>query len=206
MGWFKFLTPDKNLLGRKNDVFHVNCMKRLFLLLIALNTAPLRSAAEMDLRQSMPREIFTASGLDKLSPAELAVLSNWFGTILKTKETSLPASELEKEIAARVEERLQEEKAKLAEEKKETSLAFFGWQEKKGEDLERISSRIVGDFFGWSGNTVFVLENGQIWQQRQAGSYYKRLENPEVIIEKRLIGYWMVVPALKASCPVKRIR
>jgi len=28
-----------------------------------------------------------------------------------------------------------------------------------------VSSRIAGEFEGWEGETQFVLENGQIWQQ-----------------------------------------
>ncbi len=31
-------------------------------------------------------------------------------------------------------------------------------------------SRIAGNFYGWSGDTIFKLENGQFWQQSTAGS------------------------------------
>ncbi len=33
-----------------------------------------------------------------------------------------------------------------------------------------VSSRIAGNFYGWSGDTIFKLVNGQFWQQSAAGS------------------------------------
>ena len=32
------------------------------------------------------------------------------------------------------------------------------------------NSRIAGNFYGWSGDTIFKLENGQFWQQSAAGA------------------------------------
>lgn len=58
------------------------------------------------------------------------------------------------------------------------------------EDFE-IVSRIVGDFTGWAGKTVFRLENGQVWEQRLNGRYrYKGPPNPEVKIDRNLFGYY----------------
>jgi hypothetical protein len=36
----------------------------------------------------------------------------------------------------------------------------------------RLQSRIAGPFLGWSGKTVFRLENGQVWQQVGTDKYY----------------------------------
>ncbi|MEI8206958.1 MAG: hypothetical protein WCG03_08785 [Kiritimatiellales bacterium] len=33
-----------------------------------------------------------------------------------------------------------------------------------------VSSRVAGNFYGWSGDTIFKLINGQFWQQSAAGS------------------------------------
>jgi hypothetical protein len=33
-----------------------------------------------------------------------------------------------------------------------------------------VSSRVVGNFYGWSGDTIFKLVNGQFWQQSVSGS------------------------------------
>jgi hypothetical protein len=34
-----------------------------------------------------------------------------------------------------------------------------------------VTSRIVGEFSGWSGKTRFVLENGQVFEQRRPGRW-----------------------------------
>jgi hypothetical protein len=58
------------------------------------------------------------------------------------------------------------------------------------KDFE-IVSRVRGDFRGWSGDTLFQLENGQVWRQRLAGRYaYNGPPNPEVRIEKNFFGFY----------------
>ena len=52
-------------------------------------------------------------------------------------------------------------------------------------------SRIEGNFRGWSGETVFHLENGQLWRQRLQGRYtYTGPPNPEVRISRNWMGYY----------------
>lgn len=54
-----------------------------------------------------------------------------------------------------------------------------------------IVSRIAGEFNGWSGKTVFTLENGQRWQQRVGGRYvYRGEDNPEVTISRNFMGFY----------------
>jgi hypothetical protein len=58
------------------------------------------------------------------------------------------------------------------------------------QDYE-VVSRIEGDFRGWSGETYFRLENGQIWKQRQRKRYtYVGPPNPEVRIERNFMGFY----------------
>ena len=57
------------------------------------------------------------------------------------------------------------------------------------KDFE-VESMILGDFKGWSGETVFRLDNGQIWQQRLDGKYkYRGPANPAVRISKNWLGF-----------------
>ena len=37
------------------------------------------------------------------------------------------------------------------------------------EEADQITSRILGEFKGWSGYTEFQLENGQVWKQSSKG-------------------------------------
>jgi hypothetical protein len=53
-----------------------------------------------------------------------------------------------------------------------------------------VVSRIAGEFDGWSGKTIFTLENGQRWQQRLDGRYiYRGPPNPEVRITRNFFGF-----------------
>jgi hypothetical protein len=45
-----------------------------------------------------------------------------------------------------------------------------------------LESRIDGEFDGWEGETVFRLENGQIWQQTSPSARYHYSRNPRVTI------------------------
>ena len=78
----------------------------------------------------------------------------------------------------------------------------------KQRGFEPIVSRIDGRFEGWSGRTLFTLENGQVWQQRISDSKYRYVaDHPEVRITRNWAGYyWMKVLATGRSVPVTRIQ
>ena len=55
---------------------------------------------------------------------------------------------------------------------------------------------------------MFVLDNGQIWQQRMPETVYftPTLVNPEVIITRGFIGYKMLIVPANRIVFVKRIQ
>ncbi len=60
------------------------------------------------------------------------------------------------------------------------------------KDFE-IVSRISGEFSGWDGETVFRLENGQVWRQRLQGRYfYSGPPQPEVRITRNYLGFYKI--------------
>ncbi|MEE4638124.1 MAG: hypothetical protein V2J42_05245 [Wenzhouxiangella sp.] len=60
-------------------------------------------------------------------------------------------------------------------------------------DRTEISSRLMGTFSGWSGDDVFELENGMIWQQADGGRFsVPPMENPEVRIMPGMFGSWQL--------------
>lgn len=71
-----------------------------------------------------------------------------------------------------------------------------------------VKARIVGDFTGWRGKTVFLLDNGQEWQQTESG--YRNtgvFHNPAVEIKPMILGSWlMVVENCGCSLRVQRIK
>ncbi len=78
---------------------------------------------------------------------------------------------------------------------------------KDDSDRTTIESSIVGDFRGWSGRTVFTLQNGQKWQQAESGARDARTRtDPKVRIKPMLLGSWlMYVDDCGCSVRVKRI-
>ncbi|MFT7132821.1 MAG: Glu-tRNA(Gln) amidotransferase subunit E-like FAD-binding protein [Cyclobacteriaceae bacterium] len=53
-----------------------------------------------------------------------------------------------------------------------------------------VSTRIVGTFTGWRGETKVTLENGETWQQRHKSKWIVKMENPEVVIEKNVMNFY----------------
>ena len=70
----------------------------------------------------------------------------------------------------------------------------------------QITSRIIGEFKGWNGETVFELENGQVWQQSSNGLLIVRLTNPKVTIKKARFAYKLSVEGYNSSVSVRKIR
>lgn len=52
-----------------------------------------------------------------------------------------------------------------------------------------IESRINGNFEGWSGDTQFQLQNGQVWKQSAYTYWYHYAYAPEVIVYESGAGY-----------------
>ena len=73
------------------------------------------------------------------------------------------------------------------------------------EEPDQITSRILGEFKGWSGYTEFQLENGQVWKQSSAGLLIVRINNPTVTIKKSFFGtYTLNVEGVNSSIKVRR--
>ena len=71
---------------------------------------------------------------------------------------------------------------------------------------EPFEAEIQGRFAGWSGKTVFPLDNGQVWRQRHGGRYRHTDDDQRVRIYKNLLGMWqMKVLSNGRSVPVRRI-
>jgi len=56
----------------------------------------------------------------------------------------------------------------------------------------RIEARILPPFTGWSGQTVFQLDNGQRWRQRIKGRYLFSGDDTRVAITRNFLGYYML--------------
>lgn len=151
----------------------------LALLLLAF-AAAVSAQGFSSLEERMSEREFKAAGLDKLSAEELQYLNDW----LAQRGLSQPAAAAP---------------APAAPGEDLTGLSVGG---------DRVESRIRGSFRGWSGNTQFPLENGQVWEQAESGVLAgANLESPQVTITKGVFGAWFLrVEGYNKRVRVRRIQ
>jgi hypothetical protein len=149
-------------------------MKRILLVVCflvgALGVAGLPAAepenpAFPGVQKAMTPEQYDAAGLSKLDPAERAKLDEFIRQYIAVSNEKVATEAVDKAV-----------------------------KEKKVSAPEVIQSRIVGPFTGYTGRTIFTLENGQRWAQSQYDSaYYPKIDSPPVIIVKSGFGYRMYI-------------
>ena len=74
------------------------------------------------------------------------------------------------------------------------------------ENTNAIESTIDGEFEGWTGETIFKLQNGQIWQQSEYDYTYEYDYSPEVTIYKSAGCWKMQVKGVEDTICVKRLK
>lgn len=69
-----------------------------------------------------------------------------------------------------------------------------------------VDSRIIGDFNGWNGDTLFELANGQIWQQVGPGIETHVAVRPRALIFRAGVGARMYVEGIDSTVQVQQLR
>lgn len=161
----------------------------IVLLFLSVTLSVVAAGGFSSLEEQMTGKEFSAAGLDKLSQQELDVLNDWL------REHSVATLET-KTVSAQV--------ADPAEDQPELKSK----DEDKDEDRTTITSKLVGTFDGWDGQSVFELENGQIWAQASKAKWnIKEVENPVVVIKPGMFGRWRLhIEGFDKDCRVKRIQ
>ena len=78
---------------------------------------------------------------------------------------------------------------------------------KKAEDSLQIEAQLIQPFNGWSGDTVFKLDNGQVWRQRLDGRYPYNGSDTRVVIKKNFFGFYkMTLLSTDTSIGVTRLK
>lgn len=75
-------------------------------------------------------------------------------------------------------------------------------------ETDRIEAKLASGFSGWSGDTEFALDNGQVWRQRIPGKFrYDGPAHPTVVISKNLLGFYVLkLQGAGRGIGVERIR
>jgi hypothetical protein len=114
-------------------------------------------------QKAMTPEDYEAAGLSKLEPAERAKLDEFIRNYVTVSNERVATAAVDQAV-----------------------------KDKKVQAPEVIQSRIVGPFTGYTGRTIFTLENGQRWAQSQRDSrYFPKIDSPPVVIVKAGFGYRM---------------
>jgi hypothetical protein len=137
----------------------------LFASLLSMPAAEPETPAFPGLQKAMTPEQYEAAGLSKLEAAERAKLDEFIRNYVAVSNEKVATTAVDKAV-----------------------------KENKVSAPEVIQSRIVGPFTGYTGRTVFTLENGQRWAQSQFDSaYFPRIDSPPVVIVKAGFGYRMYI-------------
>lgn len=176
-------------------------MKKINVILILLGISICYGSAQAetekphDFNTQMSEAEFKASGLSKLSPQELEYLQQWLAEqqVVNTKISPDESPIVTADTLSSETEQEQEDR--------------FGLIKKTQRTDKILRSRIPGTFKGWKGETIFVLENGQVWKQRLRGRWAGNLENPEIEIYQTKLGYFnMRILSVDRKIGVKRIK
>jgi len=130
---------------------------------ISVRAAEPENPAFPGVQKAMSPEQYEAAGLSKLDPAERAKLDEFIKNYVAVSNEKVATTAVDKAV-----------------------------KENKVQAPEVIQSRIVGPFTGYTGRTIFTLENGQRWAQSQFDSaYFPKIDSPPVVIVKSGFGYRM---------------
>lgn len=164
------------------------CLVTAALLLCAV-AAQAADTPSFDVLKDMSVADFRATGLDKLSDAQIKALDSWFQGYQRQHPVNCPAASTAAAAAMSAAPVVQTNSA--------------GQQESFP-----ITAHLVGTFTGWSGATTFTLDNGQVWEQVDDDSLtVGALHNPLVTIHQGSVySYYLTVEGVKDKVLVKRIK
>jgi hypothetical protein len=163
---------------------------RVFLGFLGMCVALGALAAEGRLA-GLSAEKFAAAGLHKLTPAELAQLETIVAELAAAPK-SAPASPV----------------APAATPAWLRALVTLQEVGREPEGAEVFESRLAGDYTGWEGRTLFRLENGQVWQQADAGVRVDdRRVQPRVRLRPGAVGtYWLEIEGVRERVKVRPVK
>lgn len=133
-----------------------------------------------------------AAGLDLLTPAQIEALDALVarenrpaGAAAKAPAASKATS---KASSGKVAAAAPAPAMDVAEASAEKKTRTFGLPEK--ENVSAVTGTLLGEYRGWNGNTIFRLEDGQIWMQTDRTDTHEASprQNVRVKIEKSMFG------------------
>ena len=186
-----------------------NMTKRLFSLpalavvamTVAFSGVAFAQDSDAPIEERMSTAERQATGINKLTADELAALNAW----LSRQQAEVVEREVAEATQAIEAQQQQREESQDRRGLRERIADVFAGDD---NDSDTITSRLVGTFDGWDGETVFELENGMVWRQAETNLYTVRATtNPEVVIRRGLFDRWRLqVKGYNKRLTVERVK
>ncbi len=181
--------------------------------LLSLCTATCSIAASTfeSLDKAMTPDERVKSGIDSLTAQQREFLNSWLkarygepphieASASDTAIVSAPTTAVTTETTAQAIETEVERRVAA-------KLAATQTSKQSPKDYVPLEARLVGDFKGWTGKTVFKLDNGQVWRQRSSANYRHRGSDMRVKFKKNWMGGWeMTVVSSGQTVLVRKVQ
>jgi hypothetical protein len=170
-------------------------------------------ASESDNIESvMSAEERLKSGVDRLTVEQRQFLNDWLKENYDRRIESVVTRTTEDEQSASTEQPVKLEATPEAIEAEvdrrvAAKLADKRESEKTKQSDSAFEARLTGDFTGWTGKTIFKLDNGQVWRQRSSANYRHRGSDRRVTFKKNWMGGWeMTVVSSGKTVLVRKVQ
>jgi hypothetical protein len=182
-------------------------LRTIIIIFLALGVSISSAAEDKDspeIRTLMTPEDFSEAGLDKLSESERAHLSEWVaryreGAIKGPPVPGKPSPKVAQDTTpTAASEGTSEATSETASESTgETTEEYPGGYrtQKEVKKDKKVKYQLVAkviSFRGWSGKSLFRLDNGQVWQQRMPGKLRYNGTDSTVTITQNLMGKFVL--------------
>ena len=152
------------------------------------------------------------SGVDTLTAEQRKFLNDWLKENYGRRDESVVTK-----TAADGRSELSERPAKLeatpesieaeVDRRVAAKLADKSESEKTKQPESAFEARLTSDFTGWTGKTIFKLDNGQVWRQRSSANYRHRGSDTRVKFKKNWMGGWeMTVVSSGKTVLVRKVQ
>lgn len=179
--------PDTLMAGYCTSSLLKNGLTLAFAVSMALAPVTAQAVeASQPIETLMSKEERQATGIVKLTPAERQALNAWLARH-QDAVSPTPASEPGSEPTT----------------EPTTERVRTVYQARP----DKVTATVVPVFKGWSGETVFELDNGEVWQQRLPGRFYYKGDDSEVVIKKNFLRFYVLEHVASGeSIGVKQVR
>ena len=175
-------------------------------------TGPALASESDNIESAMNAEERVKSGVNTLTAEQRQFLNNWlkenYGRRTESVVTRTTPDEqsVSTEQPAKLEATPETIEAEV-DRRVAAKLADKRESEKTKQSDSAFEARLTSDFTGWTGKTIFKLDNGQVWRQRSSANYRHRGSDRRVSFKKNWMGGWeMTVVSSGKTCLVREVQ